>query len=349
MAEDRPRKKEKTRAWRGPLLAAKVLYWLIFAVSLVIVVGYWHFARPPVVDRQTSAPAVEEENAAPPEAGEPPRPSVPPVADQGRTYKDQCYTFLVMGMDAGNGNTDTIMVATYDVPGKHVGVVSVPRDTLMDVPRTVKKINAAHGVGGVDEVKEELSGLLGFPIDYYMTVDLKGLRTLVDALGGVDFDVPVNMNYDDPIQDLHIHLDKGMQHLNGAQALQLARFRSGYANADIGRIQTQQKLLVALAKKLVSWNSVTRVNEFLDIFADNVETDLSVRELGFFALSALELDLDADISFGVLPGDGMVTYKGIKYYYQLYPQQTLDLLNDLGMSPYRDALTAQDLNIFQVQ
>lgn len=332
------------------LIVAKVVYWLVFALSLVIVVGYWHFTRPPTVTREEPVPspvAASDDPATPQDESLLP-PSMPPE-EQGRAYKDQCYTFLVMGMDAGNGNTDTMMVVTYDVPGKHVGVVSVPRDTLMDVPRTVKKVNAAYASGGVEEVKAELSGMLGFPLDYYIIIDLRGFKALVDTMGGVDFDVPVNMNYDDPTQDLHIHLNKGMQHLNGAQALQLVRFRSGYANADIGRIQTQQKFLVALVKKLVSWNSVSKINDFVDIFAENVKTDLSVRELGYFALSILDLDLNTGVSLGTLPGDGTVTYKGIPYYYQLDPAATLELLNQLGMSPYEDPLTHEDLNIFQAK
>ncbi len=335
-----------------PLVILKVLYWLLFAVSAVVVILYWHFSRPPQVERELPSPPPAASQAPALPSADPGQTEAPQVHQTGageRTFKDRCYTFLVMGLDAGNGNTDTMMVLTYDVPGRHIGVVSVPRDTLMDVPRTVKKINAAYSAGGIEEVRGELSDLLGFPLDYYVIIDLRGLRTLVDTLGGVDFDVPVNMNYDDPNQNLHIHLKKGMQHLDGAQALQLARFRSGYANADIGRIDTQQKLLKALAGKLLSWDSVGKVNDFVTIFAENVETDLTLRELGYFALSAMELDLDADLAMGTLPGDGMVTYKGIPYYYQLYPQETLDLLNDLGMSPYTAPLSREDLNIFQVQ
>lgn len=331
-----------------PLLILKVLYWTLFAVSAVVVVLYVHVTRPPTVERA----ALPAPSAAPP-AGDSapmaPEPSAPGGKPAGeRTYKDGCYTFLVMGMDAGNGNTDTIMVVTYDVENRHVGVVSVPRDTLMDVPRTVKKVNAAYAGGGVEEVKAELSGMLGFPLDYSILIDLRGFRALVDTVGGVDFDVPVNMDYDDPTQNLHIHLSKGMQHLDGAHALQLVRFRSGYANADLGRIHTQQKFLVALAKKLLSWRSVGKINDFVSIFAENVTTDLSVRELGYFAISALDLDMETGVSVGTLPGDGTVTYRGIPYYYQLDPQGTLELLNRLKMSPYSDGLTLEDLNIFQV-
>ncbi len=348
MAGARLGQKKKKRS--VPLLILKVLYWLLFALSALVLILYFHFTRPPEAPRpdraEPTAAAVSDDPQTPEDES---RQTPGPDAPEGRQYKDDCYTFLVMGMDAGNGNTDTMMVVTYDVADQHVGVVSIPRDTLMNVPRTVKKINAAYSAGGIEEVKRELSELLGIPLDYYIIIDLKGFKAVVDTVGGVDFNVPVNMNYDDPTQDLHIHLNKGMQHLNGAQALQLVRFRSGYANADIGRIQTQQKFLAALAKKILSWDSVSKLNDFVDIFAEHVKTDLSVRELGYFAISALDLDTQTGVAMGTLPGDGMVTYKGIPYYYQLYPQQTLDLLNELGMSPYTDALTAEDLNIFQVK
>lgn len=336
------------------LIALKVLYWIVFALSLVIVGGYLVFCmvvRPPERPAQPTAPAVTVQPTDDPATStdeSQASPTVLPAGDDQPTRKEECYTFLLVGMDDGNGNTDTMMVVTYDVKNQHVGVVSVPRDTLVDVPRTIKKINAAYASGGIDELKREVSDLLGFPVDHHIIVNLKGFRVLVDKLGGVDFNVPVNMNYDDPVQNLHIHLNKGMQHLDGAKALQLVRFRSGYANADIGRIETQQKFLTALAKKLLSWDSVTKVNEFVDIFAQYVKTDLSVGNLAYFGIAALDMDLETGISMGTLPGDGLVTYRGIPYYYELYPQETLELLNSCGMSPYEEPLTLEQMNIFQV-
>lgn len=334
----------------------KVLYWILFVLSAIVVgcyIGLKSWAKPPddhkgavapspvlVTVQPTDNPDTEEDESQ----GDP---TTVPVMTT-KTRKEDCYTFLVMGMDDGNGNTDTIMAVTFDVKGKHVSVVSIPRDTLVDVPRTVKKINAAYSAGGIEEVQKEVSDILGFPVDHYVTVNLRGFKALVDAVGGVDFEVPINMNYDDPTQDLHIHLNKGMQHLDGAKALQLVRFRSGYANADIGRIQTQQKFLNALAKKLISWNSVTKINKFVDISSKNVKTDLSVGNLAYFGLAALELDSASGISMNTLPGDGQVTYKGIPYYYELYPQEVLDIINQSGANPYTEELTLEDTNIFQV-
>ncbi len=343
--------------WRGQsgasfaaLVALKVLYWVLFAVSAVVVGLYLAFVvlvRPPEVPEATPAMVTvtpTDDPATPTDESEA-DPTVVPA--QALTRKEDTHTFLLIGMDDGNGNTDTMMVVTYDVKNAHVAVVSVPRDTLVDQPRTVKKINAAYADGGVEEVQREVSELLGFPVDHYIIVNLRGFRRLVDAIDGVDFYVPVNMDYDDPTQDLHIHLSKGMQHLNGTQALQLVRFRSGYANADLGRIETQQKFLAALAKKLLSWHSVTKMNEFIDIFAQNVKTDLSVGNMAYFGLAALDMDLDTGITMGTLPGDGQVTYRGIPYYYELYPQETLELVNSSGLNPYEEPLTLEDMNIFQ--
>lgn len=349
--------REQRPASRPPSMAirvGKVLYWIIFVLSAIVVgcyIGLKSWAKPPkpkppepihvlVTVQPTDDPDTEEDESQ----GDP---TTVPVMST-KTRKEDCYTFLVMGMDDGNGNTDTIMAVTFDVKGKHVSVVSIPRDTLVDVPRTIKKINAAYSAGGIEEVQKEVSSILGFPVDHYVTVNLRGFKALVDAVGGVDFEVPVNMNYDDPTQNLHIHLNKGMQHLDGEKSLQLVRFRSGYANADIGRIETQQKFLKALAKKLISWNSVTKINQFVDIFAKNVKTDLEVGNLAYFGLAALDLDMATGISMNTLPGDGLVTYKGIPYYYELYPQQVLDIINDSGLNPYTEDLTLEDTNIFQV-
>ena len=332
----------------------KVVFWFVFGLAVVVVGGYIFlqlWARPPEIKAEAPSPILvtvyptdNPDTAIDESQGDP---TMVPVV-QGKTRKEDCHTILVMGMDDGNGNTDTIMAVTFDVKNKHVSVVSIPRDTLVDVPRTVKKINAAYSAGGVEEVQREVSAILGYPVDHYVLVNLRGFKALVDEVGGVDFDVPINMNYDDPTQNLHIHLSKGMQHLDGEKALQLVRFRSGYVNADIGRIETQQAFLKALARKVISWNSVTKINSFVDIFAKNVKTDLSAGNLAYFGLAALELDTTNGISMRTLPGNGEVTYKGIPYYYELYPQQVLDIVNQSGLNPYTEDLSLEELDLFQV-
>ena len=130
------------------------------------------------------------------------------------------------------------MVMTYDVKNQKVGVVSIPRDTLVD--RASGNPKLVYGPGGVKQRAEDISDMLGIPIDRYIQVNIKGFIALVDYLEGVDFYVPCDMDYDDPYQDLFIHFKQGQQHLNGQQAMEVARFRknndgSGYT--DVGRTQ----------------------------------------------------------------------------------------------------------------
>lgn len=323
------------------------LYHAAVAVSLVIVLlfcGYKLWVRTP-----EQKPAPEQAEVA--------RTDNPDTADvdeslatpEPLTRKAQCYTFLLAASDDGNGNADTIMVMSYDVPNQKVGVVSIPRDTLVD--RSYPKINAAYG-DGVDELTDTVSDLVGFPIDYYITVDMKAFKALVNAVDGIDFDVPIDMDYDDPTQNLSIHYTAGMQHLNGQQALEVARFRknndgSGYPDSDISRIATQQKLLTVMAKKVLSWSSITKINDFIDIFSDYVETDLSASDLSWFATQALKLDTAEDVAFDTLPGDGSTTCKGVSWCYELYPEECLDILNRL-VNPYTTDLTMKIVNIMQV-
>ena len=121
----------------------------------------------------------------------------------------------------------------------------------------------------------------------------------MDELEGVDVYIPEEMNYDDPYQDLHIHYTKGQHHLNGQQAMEVVRFRhnndgSGYT--DVGRAEMQRQVLVALAKKVVSWNSLTKVQEFVEIFQEYVKTDLSTTDMLYFASQAVGVDLDTGIT-----------------------------------------------------
>lgn len=264
--------------------------------------------------------------------------------------KEQYYTFLIAASDDGNGNADTIMLVSYDVKNQTVGVVSIPRDTLVDTERNTPKINAAYG-GGVEELQSEVSNLVGFPIDYYITVDMNAFVALVNEVGGIDFNVPIDMDYDDPTQDLSIHYTAGLQSLNGQQTLEVARFRknndgTGYPDSDLSRIATQQKILTTLAKKVLSWSSITKINSFVDIFADYVETDLTVSDLGWFASQALELDTSDGVSFATLPGDGSVTYRGVEWCYELYPEESLEILNRL-VNPYTTDLTLDLTDIIQ--
>lgn len=153
--------------------------------------------------------------------------------------RENTYTILVVGRDRVGLNTDTIMVAMMDCDAGEINVVSIPRDTLVNVDWSVKKVNSIYGALGTEGLLDGISDLLGFRVDNYVIVNTYVFQALVDAIGGVYYDVPIYMYYDDPNQDLHISLAPGYQWLSGYQAEQVVRFRqnndgTGYPDGDLG-------------------------------------------------------------------------------------------------------------------
>ena len=330
----KPKKKK-----RSPL---RTLYHVIVALSAVIVVAFlaFHFFFP--------KPSVAQEPD--------PEPAGTGGTEQNQTVthktrKDDFYTFLLIGTDKGNGGADTIMVASYDTANQKVGMISIPRDTLVDAERTVKKINASYNVGGVEQVKKEVSNLLGISIDYYLCVNTQAFVDIVNEVGGVDFYVPTDMHYIDPTDDLYIDFQEGMQHLDGEDALKVVRFRknnSGVGYSDLGRAETQRNLVMAVAKKVLSWNSIPKISSFLDIFAQHVDTDMKVQDMVWFATQALKLDLDTGVETATLPGNSDTHYLGNRYYHGLYPDETMKLVNQL-VNPYEEERTLEDMDIVVVE
>ncbi|MEG1879644.1 MAG: LCP family protein, partial [Pseudoflavonifractor sp.] len=330
-------------------------YHILVGISAVIVLAFcgWKLLVPPP---KVPAPPVP----TPPIAGGAELPNAPAALQR----KDLTYTFLLAASDQVSGNSDTIMVATYDVKNQKVGLASLPRDTLVSRKigkHSYHKLNAAYALGGVEELKAAVSDLLGIPIDFYITVDVKSFVKIVDAAGGIDFEVPVYMNYDAPDQDLHIHYEPRLyRDLTGQQVLEIARCRKNsdgkgtypnniydaYPDADIGRSRTQQALMKAVAKKLVSWGSIPKITHFVEILNQSVKTDLTLDNMLYFATSALQVDLETGLSSGTFAGDGTVTYKGSKWCYQYDKPAALEMINNL-LNPYTTAVTEDMTHILQ--
>ena len=253
------------------------------------------------------------------------------------------YTILLSGLDDDNGGSDTNILMAVDTVNGYVYGASIPRDSKAIIGGKAHKINYAYNKGGTALLASTVSEQLGIPVDYTVSVDLKGFTALVDAIGGVDFEVPINMDYDDPIQGLSIHFKKGMQHLSGADALRVVRFRhnndgTGYGSEDLGRMQTQQKFLKAVAKKMFSFeNLISNPRKYAEIFGQYVDTDLSVTDLAWFGMQVLGMGVDK-IDFSTLPNEW-------KYpYIYLDPDETLALVNTY-LNPYVEDRTAEDLNL----
>jgi len=292
----------------------------------------------------------------PPELAEDPLTSLPPegsdpVVDTGSAApngrKENFYTILVGGLDNASGGSDTNLLVAVDAKNGSINVLSLPRDTLLNVSWSVKKLNNSYHHGGFERTRTEVANLLGIPIDFYITVDLQAFVELVDAIDGVDFEIPVDMDYDDPYQDLHIHFPAGMRHLNGEDALKVVRWRqnndgSGYPTADIGRIGTQQAFLMAAAKQTLQLSNLDKLKTYAEIFHRNVSTDLEPSNILWLGEQALTAGSE-NISFHTLPGDGAGWYNGGSYYI-LDDLATLELVNTY-FNPLARDITLEETNI----
>ena len=339
--------RRRGRGGRSPAAAAVMgFYKVLVVISAIIVAVYLGFnavVRAP--EQKSPPPPAQTGNRTDPGGTTGAADSTTGTAPE-RQLRKGVYNIFLAATDMEGYRTDIMMVLCYDTVEQRVGVVSIPRDTL--VARDSGNPHLVYGKGGLDQRIADVSSMLGVPIDYYIKVNIKGFITLVDYLGGVDFYVPCDMNYDDPYQDLHIHYTEGMYHLDGQQAMEVARFRknngdgSGYS--DIGRTETQQKLLIALAKKVLSWGNLTRINGFVEIFNQNVDTDLSMNDMLYFASQAIGLDPSAGVEAATLPGRGDGVYRGSRYCYVLDQEETLALVNRL-VNPYDRPLTLEDMNL----
>ena len=262
--------------------------------------------------------------------------------------RDGVSTILLIGTDQGGARTDTLMLLTADRPGRRLSLVSIPRDTLVNGTYSVPKINSVYGANnggaeGIEMLLTRVEQCVGFRPDGYILIRLDAFVDVVDTLGGIRFDVPVDMFYNDPSQDLYIDLAQGLQTLSGQEAMGLVRFRSGYADADLGRVQVQRQFLSALIDQAVSLKGVVKSPLLLRIFLNSTETDLTAGNFLWLAETALLADR-SNIQAATLPGSPRVIGDGA--YYVLDPASVAQTVSTY-CTPYERDVTIEDLEIRQ--
>ncbi|MCL2392242.1 MAG: LCP family protein [Oscillospiraceae bacterium] len=276
----------------------------------------------------------------------------PPPAMHLENRRPLFFTFLIFGLDESR-NADTIMVGAYDGKTQQGYIISIPRDTRVDVQRNNQKINAAYAIGqnrgghqgGVDRLKYEVSTVIGFRPDFYISIDYMAFVRMVNAIGGVPIYVPFHMLYDDPDQDLHINIPAGMQVLDGQNALHFARYRLGndrrFTINDYQRIAHQQQVISALFQELLTPATLLRIPEFVRIFNDHVGTDLAYGELLWFANQVRLVGTDA-LALYTLPSHGT---SGAPYWYELADMTGIIELVNRTVNPFTHDITSADLRI----
>ncbi len=289
---------------------------------------------------------------------------LPEVAKSGR--RPGYYTFLLVGKDTTSGLTDTMMLVTYDTQGKKINAISLLRDTMVNTSgksggqkrlnvvynrnRGDKKLSEKERVeNGMAALKKEVSRLTGIYPDFYVMVEWEAIGRLVDAVDGVEFEVPFDMDYDDPYQDLHIHQKKGLRVLDGRDAMEVIRFRKSNKDApykikmgDLERTQIQRDFLTAVLKKCLTPEILLKLPTLADIFMKNVDTDLTVGNILAFAQLAIGMDVDSGVNFVSMPCY-MVSYGGASLVC-VQEKELLEVLND-GINPYLDEIKSSDLQL----
>lgn len=366
--KDRP-KREKRRSRLTRRQKVLLLTAVLLAIALAAVAGWKSlFVRPEVPE------APEEEEAAAGTAidyGDGIRPRV-----GGQRKSEDWYTVLILGRDTGGGgNTDTMLLASYDVTNQKATVMSIPRDTMVNVSWDVKKINSVYnangqGQAGIDALYREIAQLVGFEPDYRVVVEWEAVGALVDAIGGVEFDVPYDMDYHDPVQDLVIEQAKGLRTLTGSDAMQVIRWRCndndspyGYKKknggiGDSGRMEVQQDFLKAVLQQLMKPENILNIGKIAKVFQENVETDLSFQEILWFGKQAALGGLKPEnVEFLTMPWRGANVYsrtesKRLGRYTELayvtpVAGELLDIVNN-KLSPFVETFTLRDLDIMSV-
>ncbi|MDR1581060.1 MAG: LCP family protein [Synergistaceae bacterium] len=219
---------------------------------------------------------------------------------------------LVLGEDnvEGSRRSDTILVATLDIDNENVRVLSIPRDTRMNIPgHGPQKVNHAYAYGKTDLVRETVQRFLGVPISYYVKVDYDNFPKLVDMVGGVDIFVGKAMKYSDKRGHLEINIPEGKQRMNGETALKYVRFRKD-ARGDIGRVHRQQQFMKAMLHRMYETENLLRFSTIVNEVKNTVATDVSpsmILQLGYFVK---KMDKQTDkIFFMMLPGNAALIDK----------------------------------------
>ncbi len=253
-------------------------------------------------------------------------------------------TVLLCGTDADGTRTDTMMLIYLDTKSDRVGLLSLPRDTLTRTDEgRLAKLNAAYGRNGcgeqgMDWVMEYVRRTIGYRPDGYILVDMELVPKVVDLMGGVDVYLDHHIRVE--TNGVEVYVDKGQQHLNGAETLATLRYRYGYSNADLGRVQVQRKVIKACMEQWVTPANLGKFSQVMDLIEEESLTDLELRNFLWVAQAIVQGM--GDMSSDTLPGYAQMRNKAS--YYILKPQEVADLIN-ASYNPYEREITLEDLTI----
>ena len=255
-------------------------------------------------------------------------------SDELLTAKDKA-TIMIMGVDERDddvGRSDTLMIASIDPKTNQASLLSVPRDTRVKIKgHGFDKVNAAYAYGKEKLSQDTVENLLGVNVDHYIIINTKSFKKIIDAIGGIDIDVPKRMHYEDPWDDdggLIIDFHPGMQHMDGAKAVTYVRYRD--EEGDLGRIRRQQDFVRACMEKIVSPAIIPKLPAVIKEVMGSIETDLSFRQLLEFA-GTLKESKDNGLKTDMVPGKPLYI-EGISYWIPDLNKLRMTVADTLGVS-----------------
>lgn len=245
--------------------------------------------------------------------------------DSEGSNKQENIVFLLTGADSRGGRvarSDTIMIANYNVTENKVFITSIPRDTYVEIPgRGHEKLNHAFAYGQSALMAVTLENFLDIKIDKYVSINFEGFIDLIDAIGGVTIDVEKNMYWYDTSMgsDTIIDLKKGLQVLNGKDALGYARFRHD-SLGDFGRMRRQQTIIKAFVDELKKPENITKASEIIKIVGKNMKSDLTMDDVNFLIMNFIK-NPNISVEFQTLTGTGFTSEKDGLYYLRIPDEQ----------------------------
>jgi len=232
--------------------------------------------------------------------------------DESSIWDEEPVNLLVLGLDGDETRADVILLFNYSPSASRLNILSIARDTRVIYKGKPMKTNALIGIGGERLIIKQVERMTGLKVDYYLTLNFEAFRKIIDVLGGVYVYVPMDMDYDDPVQNLHIHLRKGRQLLDGKKAEQYVRYRKGnkrnegYDDGDLGRIKAQQDLLKELIEQKLNWKYISKVDEIFMILKDHMNTNIKIGDIRKYMGSAINLTSE-DVKVYTTPGRSVLS------------------------------------------
>ena len=273
--------------------------------------------------------------------------SAPAGEKKSAERRKDVYTIILAGVDEVSGNTDTLLIGRVDAEARRMDFVSIPRDTYINRAWEVRKINCVYtaarnaGESGLEALREAVRGLCGFDADCCVVVSLDTVVDAIDLMGGVYFDVPFDMDYEDAEQDLSIHIGAGYQLLSGEQCVQLCRYRKNYVNGDLDRIDLQHSFLQAAAKQFISLGSIPNLGSVIQLVVSELDSDLTAANAAFFLRSAIQCRAE-DIRFYTVP-NVPADAGGLSYTF-IEKDEWLALLNE-AIDPFDAPIGEENLDV----